>query len=120
MDLFDIAVARKLSSGGGGGGGSSDFSTAEVTVTVPNEVTLIIPWALDEGDVHTLSNIIADVDSETINIVMYKGRADAFVWGEYGSIVVTGDILEIDGEFIITGNGTITVSNSGGGDVPID
>ena len=24
MDLFDIAVARKLSSGGGGGGGSSD------------------------------------------------------------------------------------------------
>ena len=30
MDLFDIAVARKLSSGGGGG--SSDFSTAEVTI----------------------------------------------------------------------------------------
>lgn len=31
-DLFDIAIARKLSSGGGGGG-SSDFSTAEVTIT---------------------------------------------------------------------------------------
>lgn len=29
-DLFDIALARKLS--GGGGGGSSDFSTAEVTL----------------------------------------------------------------------------------------
>ena len=25
MDLYDVAVARKLSSGGGGGGGSSDF-----------------------------------------------------------------------------------------------
>ena len=31
-DLFDIALARKLSGGGGGGGGSSDFSTAEVTL----------------------------------------------------------------------------------------
>ena len=32
MDLYDIAIARKLSGGSGGGGGSSDLSSAEVTL----------------------------------------------------------------------------------------
>ena len=32
MDLYDIAIARKLAGGSGGGGGSSDFNKAEVTL----------------------------------------------------------------------------------------
>lgn len=35
MDLYDIAVARKLSGGSGGGGGSSDFE--QITVTFATE-----------------------------------------------------------------------------------
>ena len=36
MNLYDIAIARKLS-GGGGGGGSSDFTKAEVTI-IPHPI----------------------------------------------------------------------------------
>lgn len=97
-------------------GGSSDFSTAEVTVT-----------ALDPGlnfampVVKTFDNISMIVPTvgvgstpETLIIPLYKGKAlliDELT--EYWSVAVTGDI-EYDEDFeayIITGDGTITVTD---------
>ena len=108
MDLYDIAVARKLSGGsGGGGGGSSDFSTAEVTVTISNN-QLYVPYVYDDENFTLLNAVIRE--SGTYNIALYKGIAFGSLYDTSAEITVTGDIEADEGDFYITGNGTITIS----------
>ena len=113
MDLFDIAVARKLSSGGGGGGGSSDFSTAEVTVTITGESYLYIPTVVSTPMDAIINRQVNAMSGEVSLIVpMYKvvlALTANVAAGE--SFNATGDI-QVMGEMdvLITGNGTITIS----------
>ena len=124
MDLFDIAVARKLSSGGGGGGGSSDFSTAEVTIygggIVEESCPEIYLMCINEGN-EFVAHINLEDSETTVSAVLYKGeQEDVFMFDRTGNIptssdiTLTGDIdfYEKDGEelIIITGAGTITIS----------
>ena len=116
MDLFDIAVARKLSSGGGGGG-SSDFSMANVTVT---NSTPAMEWIgvinpIDEADSHALG-----VDFEIIQgtnefqCVLYKGLGwiDMLTFSQHGlTITVSGNATyNGEGQIDVTGDCTITIS----------
>ena len=121
MDLYDIAVARKLSSGGGG---SSDFSEAKITIN----------FNLPEGETVTSTDFTLGfyykderapftgpylVDENIASVPMYKGQgliqqiqvnyssghftpspeavtaSGGIVWnpnvGWYGSWLVTGD-----------------------------
>lgn len=116
MDLFDIAVARKLSSGGGGGGGSSDFSTAEVAVTTGGDnplPTLNLCAVFDEEGYTSLEAFQGTGFRETLTVPLYKGTCVwYFTFGEAltPTVAVTGDIVYDDGAFYITGNGTITIS----------
>ena len=92
MDLYDIAVARKLSGGsGGGGGGSSDFSTAQVTV-VESEIGFV-------SNPYTMSSIIEELgvipirvramdESQNFIVPLYKGMA-SFAASE--NVIVSGD-----------------------------
>lgn len=68
MDLFDIAIASKLF-GGGGGGGSSDFSTAEVNVTM-------VP--IEGQTVTKISNVhLAVVNSNGVQLIsLYYAEDD--------------------------------------------
>ena len=103
MDLYDVAVARKLSSGGGGGGGSSDFSTALLTVTGSSEVEFICP--VTNGD-------IADTriyEAGTYEVILYKGSAYFYVY-EGNIASVSGNIEQSGKRYIITGDCTITIS----------
>ena len=110
MDLFDIAVARKLSSGGGGGGGSSDFSTAEVVVQITDGLVITAPY-ICEGE-ELLDTFISE--SDTYNIIIPNGSGTVAVLIDSGIVhntpVVSGDIEYANNSFLITGNGTITIS----------
>ena len=72
MNLYDIAIARKLS-GGGGGGGSSDFSIANVSFVLPegNSISISPGYVIIENDQLSFQNIVWA--SESASLVLYKG-----------------------------------------------
>lgn len=117
MDLYDIAIAKKLSGSGGGGGGSSDFSTAEVTLvgkdgSVAGDVYL--STALEESPAASVPrvNFIAN-ESHTYNAILYKGSAAAFVANPAAHTIesITGDAQELSpGVIVITGDCSITIA----------
>lgn len=114
MDLYDVAVARKLSSGGGGGGGSSDFSTAEVQIqSISSErlVGAVANYNPRDG-YSSAGDFYVDTTSKTFNIILYKGKAVLYRDTIGGSVQTTGDVEYDAGnnKFIITGDGTITIS----------
>lgn len=106
-------------SGGGGGGGSSDFSIAHVTITnnASNSFVLFIPWLAPVDDDYYLSSQVSsgDIDSSgyTMDIVLYKGTAYLMLDSEQGfEFAFTGDITGDTNLTIITGDGTITITDS--------
>ena len=108
MDLYDIAVARKLSSGGGGGG-SSDFSTAEVTIT-GNNVDTCLPFCIDQGDMTALFVVRQTYFPGTYEIALWKGAALIEIYNN-ATIETSGDIEDMSGGmYLITGDCTITIS----------
>ena len=109
MDLYDVAVARKLSSGGGGG--SSDFSTAEVTIinNSGGSVQCAIPFVLvDNNMIYTQMQLATGFEHTTI-IPLYKSTTRICLFSK--GIEVSGNITDIDGiVFEVTGDCTITIS----------
>lgn len=98
-----------------GGGGSSDFSTAEVEVVFDNiSAEMFIPNVYVD-DERALADALVS-EQGTYNIILYKGSCYGYypnAAGVYaGDVAVTGDIEYQNGTFIITGNGTITISYS--------
>ena len=134
MDLYDVAVARKLSSGGGGGGGSSDFSTAEVTLnmTLPLGVTAE-DIGLSDVDLGLYTARKIGATNNKVSVIIQSGRS-TYAYGVYATssdfeeyvldtsspITTTGGVVwDADEEcFEINADGTITASliiDSGGG-----
>ena len=112
MDLYDVAVARKLSSGGGGG--SSDFSTAEVTFinNTYDPVQVSIPFIngnysygqeTDEGS-------FVSSGTSTKSVIVYKNGAVVGVFGKGLDVQVSGSATYEEPDIIITGDCTITIS----------
>ena len=115
MDLYDIAVARKLSGGSGGGGGSSDFSTAEVTVVNETRSSQqckmpVLDEAYEEYPAYAWAMSAIDAEYEGTCIVpLYKGKALVVIDSE--NVSTSGSIVDDGGGYYyITGNGTITIS----------
>lgn len=116
MDYFNKLLGEQL-----GGGGGGDFSTAQVTVTNATETDRIgLGFAcyneneLGEGSPSMILNRIMLPNGETVvfKVPLYKGAA---YWNNpfeaVGSLAtVTGSILNENGNFVITGDGTITIS----------
>ena len=134
MSIYDMLLANAMGeSGGGGGGGSSDFSTAQVTVVNNSGYTLDahnLCYCIEEGEFGEGSPaaiyfnlIIENGNSETFKVPMYKGLAlwDSPNFTSIGSVSVTGDISDEGWGFYISGDGTITITESdgdtGGGDL---
>lgn len=88
-----------------GGGGSSDFSTAEVTLT--NET----PFGLTLAHIDNTTGISPHMaQSGEYEVVLYKGKAEGVFMSPSGNLSVTGNITYNDGELVITGDCTITIS----------
>lgn len=93
-----------------GGGGSSDFSTAEVTVTVtgdrPDPLEFYGSCIVDDE----LAGFTEVSETGTITFVLYKGKSQEIEVGvgDNENITVTGGITYDDGIMYITGDGTLT------------
>lgn len=120
MDLYDIAIARKLADGsGGGGGGSSDFSTAEMTITATgypgcNNSTYV--YLEDAGALIPLSTRMAN--GETVEILLIKGNATGVFYTAAEITTYNGSITLGESEyeddtyytpFTITGDCSVTL-----------
>ena len=107
MNLYDIAIARKLSGGGGGGG---DFSTA--TMTINGMIgglsgALIAPYDYFETDT---SFFTVEEGDSAYTLILYKGKAVIYLDAK-GAISTSGSIELIeDGMYFVTGDCTITIS----------
>lgn len=113
MNLYDIAIARKLS-GGGGGGGSSDFSTAKITIASGLTrwvMAFSLPIIVEELD-DLIGNLEISKEeySAPLSVVLYKGQCTGAVYTEDGTISVSGNATFDGEEIIITGDCTITIS----------
>lgn len=106
MNLYDIAVARKLS-GGGGGGGSSDFSTATVTLNIDTECEMTAP--IYNGS-YIMSKYVFTNYSEVPIVLAPQGTL--ILIDTSGTISVSGNIISAgsDGVYGVTGDCTITVA----------
>lgn len=117
MNLFELAVAKKLS-GSGGGGGSSDFSVANVTVinhdTSPHAIEL--PVLLEAGTLNPKQPAVLFIASvgcepgETVfKVPLYKGSC-VYQSENFPIESTTGGVqYEDDYVLYITGDGTITL-----------
>lgn len=99
-----------------GGGGSSDFSTAEVSISVavpgvqcsvvsPHIITT--PFDMLVADPKNYSN------GDVVTVGLYKGKASisASAVGGMGGITVSGDIESMgEGYYLVTGDCAITIS----------
>ena len=113
MKIYDMLLANAMmGEGGGGGGGSSDFSTAEVTIinNTGDVFDYLIPVVIEEEGASLIVPSVYSEDGESFTVALYKGSA----WGSVSQTGVTksftGDIVADGSGFIITGNGTITLS----------
>ena len=115
----DGEVYNKVTVNVEGGGGSSDFSTAEVTITTgtvtPHTAEIDVAFCVEEEDHNFTASpmVVEDNDSITLKVVLYKGCALASIPDyNFFSVSVSGDIIDNDGKFIITGDGSITINNA--------
>lgn len=103
------------------GGGSSDFSTAEVTIinnTSDTSINFLMPTFMETPFISSTyqSNLIFSHQTVVKPIILYKNKGniavrDYEIYETQPNFSVTGSIEYIgDGEFYITGNGTITIS----------
>lgn len=111
MNALEQAVAS-----GGGGGGDSDFSTASVTVVNNTEgaAMLYIPHYFDGEDSGTNAEFgVNGGETAVASAIMYKGTSFASLYTD-ATVTASGDIeAHSEGEnyyFMITGDGTITIS----------
>lgn len=107
MDLYDIAVARKLS-GGSGGGGSSDFTTANVTlVKNVSQGVIQIPTLYTFGaDDIALSSAFSQ--SGDYSIILHSGKCGISV--DASSYTISGSASDLgNGTVLATGDCTITI-----------
>lgn len=113
----DIITATKLNNIEQGianaGGGSSDFSIAEVTVSVGDSPNVALTCAIaDNYESEYYSNYNINIHNDTVvNVILYKGSAVAEITSAIGTITTSGSITELgEGAYVITGDCTITIS----------
>lgn len=109
MDIIDIAMAKKLA-GGGGGGGDSDFTIANVTITINDLVLSSVPYLTEYDGIEFIQGGTIG-NSGDFQVPLYKGNA-VFTTLEPLAVAVTGNITPIvEGQaYLITGDGTITLN----------
>lgn len=122
MNLYDIAIARKLS---GGGGGSSDFSTATIvldttnqtskTITLMGGADLFLVWT---ENVIFACDMIATDEHNQITVPLMNGQC--FI-GRFIALTTDQSMMSLfdvtteggieysmdENAYIVTGDGTI-------------
>lgn len=109
-----VIESVKINGEEAGGGGSSDFSTAEVTVNGNFTQSDLFIVSVIEKDPNNEDLAFPQLQSgnSTYTVILYKGRsALMFMGSQSRTITVSGNIETVGtGVYIITGDGTITIS----------
>ena len=123
MNLHKALIANEIfGDGGSGGGGSSDFSTAEVTIVnnCAEGSSILYCCIAMESPIHIIpaqstTEISVDASAtQTINAILYKGKAEAYVESSSSIAVSASGNAEFD-EYNtghITGDCTITITDA--------
>ena len=104
---------------GGGGGGSSDFAIAHVTLinTSQDKFYNYVSVTVDGDYIEAYEGVVDNLQSITIDVVLYKGKQymSAWAWDDSIAPVITGDITFDSDEnlFIIAGDGSISLVGKG-------
>lgn len=122
----DVVTSEKLNHiedgvANAGGGGSSDFSTAEVTIenNTSDELGCILPLITEKQFFELAYTVLEANESMTIQLPLYKNNIllDGYVVFIQDSVIsfsVSGAITENMDTIIISGDGTIEITTSGG------
>ena len=108
MDLYDIAIAKKLSGSGGGGGSSSDFTTATVTFVGDDGLEgFYTPYiACIESNYLYVDYNYQEENSKSYTVPLYKGTAKIVivdtVTSTSGAVSLNDRIATITGDCSIT------------------
>ncbi len=105
--LEDFLSIAGYETPGGGGGGDFSAATVEITNSTGSKIDVAIPVCDEEAGTLVRLTLAASY-SGTLVIPLYKGMAD--LWIDSASVTLTGDIEEIGGEIVVTGDGTITIA----------
>ena len=114
MTIYDSLIAKAIG-GSGGGGGGGDYSTVKVAFinnSSADSITIDVPNIYEEKLYTILTS--ADISGgDEQDVVLYKGEVSGFVSNESSptTLSCTGDITVSGRSFIITGNGTITLTD---------
>ena len=111
MDLFELALAKKLAGGGGGGGGDFDIATVGITNNSGDRVGLTGSLVGSQGGMSFIAPTanVATGDTQW-SVAIYKDGA-IIQFNASANYSVTGSIMQIDvASFLVSGNGTITIS----------
>ena len=102
-----------------GGGTTSDYTTATLSITnsLASTVKFAVPSIVSShhGDSIVPVTAVAESTTETVTVLMYKGRAICQVLTPLEAPVeatATGSITGTSPNFQISGDGTITISAS--------
>ena len=120
MNLFELAVARKLSGGSGGGGGSSDLSLATITFHMTNYEdgfagnAAKIPIVLDYNGAKYIKVDYPVLESETVTYDVPASDGGLLVAVD-DFISVTGNATTVGSDILVTGDCTINYEGYGGG-----
>lgn len=92
--------------------GGGDYSTAEVRVDIWDRSLIYLPVLASSPDAMLVKQCNSSTRGTTEIVQLYKGQAVAASQiGVNSSVNITGDIQNIGlGQFLITGDGTITVT----------
>lgn len=100
----------------GGSGEKSDFTTCQVTIknNTSQAINIPIPCVIDSvgGSGSVCDGEVNANQEATFNCILYKGGCQALLDPEGLSVNCEGLISYDEGEFAITGDGTITISTS--------
>lgn len=128
----DIITAQKMNNieqgiANAGGGGSSDFSTAEVTISVVGDSWIgakfgdEIPYPAGQGTLPFSGLYMVSSSSPVVSVLTYQNEATIYNMNIYdssgtsvlsGTYSTTGGITYDDENkvFVLTGDGTITLT----------
>lgn len=113
MKIYDMLINRALNGGGGGGGGSSDFSIAKITFVTHSAQILPVMYGVVFEDVLWYGDGM--YENAELNVPLYKGTANMpCAPFENLNVATTGGVVwdSENEQFIVTGDGTITITDA--------
>lgn len=123
--MITVYPINFISNGGGGGGGDTDLTIANVKITnqaLGGSVDINTSFAFDENEMRQGSPAysypsfsILSNEEITFKVIMYKGCA--YLWFNATfpySVIIDGDVERTQyGDYLITGDATLTIEGGG-------